>query len=216
MDISFLGHSSFRIKTKNATVITDPFDPKMVGIKYPPIDADIVTISHDHKDHNNTSAVKKVRKIISGPGEYEILDVSIIGIPSYHDNKSGEERGRNVIYIYEADGLRLAHLGDLGHKLSDDVIEELGEINVLMIPVGGTVSLGAEEAMEVVRSIEPNIILPMHFWEEGMNKEAFEKLKSVDEFLKESGMSVEKMPKLSIKDIDMGDDSKVVLLERKE
>jgi len=215
MEISFLGHSSFRIRTKNATVITDPFDPKMVGIKYPPVEADIVTVSHDHRDHNNTSAVKNVRKIISGPGEYEILEVSIIGIPSFHDSKNGEERGQNVIYVYEADGLRLAHLGDLGHKLSDDVVEELGEINVLMIPVGGTVSLGAEEATEVVRSIEPNIILPMHFQEEDLNKEVFEKLKPVDEFLQESGMSVEKMPKLSIKDVDMGDDSKVVLLERK-
>jgi L-ascorbate metabolism protein UlaG (beta-lactamase superfamily) len=215
MEISFLGHSSFRIKTKNATLVIDPFDPKMVGIKFPPIDADIVTVSHQHKDHNNTSLVKGATKVIEGPGEYEIKDVSIMGFPTFHDKKEGEERGSNIIYVYEAEGLRLAHLGDLGHKLSEDLIEELGEIHILMIPVGGTVSLSAEEATEVVRSIEPNIIIPMHYQEEGLNQEEFAKLTTVEEFVKEIGVNHETLPKLIVKDVDIGEDSKVVVLERK-
>jgi L-ascorbate metabolism protein UlaG (beta-lactamase superfamily) len=215
MDISYLGHSSFKIKTKTATVITDPFDPKVLGIKYPPVEGDIVTVSHDHPDHNYTTAVKNVRKFIDGPGEYEVMDVSVIGISSFHDAKKGEERGKNTIYVYEAEGLRLAHLGDLGHKLSEEMVEELGEINILMIPVGGTYTIGPEEAVEVARSIEPNIIIPMHYQDNELNKDLHETLKPVDEFLKAIGMTVEKLPKLSVKDIDMGEDSKVVVLDRK-
>lgn len=215
MEITFLGHSSFRIKTKNATLVTDPFDPKIVGIKFPPIDADIVTISHQHQDHNNKSSVKGATKVIEGAGEYEIKEVSIIGFSTFHDKKNGEERGPNIIYVYEAEGLRLAHLGDLGHKLSEDLIEEIGEINILMIPVGGEVSLNADEATEVVRSIEPNIIIPMHYQEEGLNQQMFSKLSPVDEFLKEIGTSVEKLPKLSIKDVDITEETKVIVLERK-
>jgi len=187
----------------------------MVGIKFPPIDADIVTVSHQHKDHNNTPLVKGVTKVIEGPGEYEIKDISIMGFSTFHDKKEGEERGPNVIYVYEAEGLRLAHLGDIGHKLSEDLIEELGEIHILMIPVGGAVSLNAEEATEVVCSIEPNIIIPMHYQEAGLNPEAFAKLAPVEEFLKEVGLNHETLPKLSVKDVDIGEDSKVVVLERK-
>ena len=134
MDITYLGHSSFRIKTKTATIITDPFDPQMVGLKYSGVEGDIVTISHAHNDHNAEAKVSGVKKVFDGPGEYEVMGVSIIGYPSFHDGKGGSERGKNIIFVFEAEGLRIAHLGDLGHQLSDDLINEMGSIDILMIP----------------------------------------------------------------------------------
>src|SRR4030043_2410474 len=104
MDISYLGHSSFRIKGKNASVVTDPFDSQMVGLKFPSVEADIVTVSHDHNDHNQSQLVKGVKRVVAGPGEYEIMGVSIIGIPSYHDSEKGAARGKNIIYVYKIDG----------------------------------------------------------------------------------------------------------------
>ncbi len=215
MEITYLGHSSFKIKTKNTTVVCDPFDPKMVGIKFPSIEADIVTISHDHQDHSYLEGIKDYKKALSGPGEYEIMGVTILGFPSFHDNKKGEERGKNTIYVFESEGLRVAHLGDLGHKLSDKMVEELGGVNILIIPVGGEVSLSLEDACGVVRSIEPNITIPMHFRDDGINQETFGKLHPVEDFLKEIGLPTERLPKLSVKLSDLTDEQKVVLLERK-
>ena len=215
MDIFYLGHSSFKLKTKNVTLITDPFDPKMVGLKFPPVSCEIVTVSHPHRDHDYLEAVRDYKKAVEGPGEYEILGVSILGLTTFHDKAKGEERGKNTIYIFESEGLRMAHLGDLAHKLTDKMVEEIGSINILMIPVGGEVTLSANEAVEVVRSIEPNIVIPMHYKEEGVKQEAFEKLETVDNFLKEMGLTVEKLPKLSLKVSDLTEEQKVVLLERK-
>lgn len=217
MDISFLGHSSFKIKTKTATVVTDPFDPKMVGYKYSGVEADIVTISHEHKDHSALDLVKNVKKFISGPGEYEISGVSIIGYPSFHDSEKGQKRGKNTIYVLEVEGLRLVHLGDLGHTLSEDMINNLGDIDVLMIPVGGEFTIGPKEANEMVGKIEPYFVLPMHYQAQGLNSETFAKLEPVDAFLKESGLSVERAPKFSLKkeDIIGEQNTKIIVLERK-
>ena len=216
MDIFYSGHSSFRLKGKTATVVTDPFDSKMVGLKYPSTEADIVTISHDHEDHNKLDLVKGDPKLIVGPGEYEIKEITILGFPSYHDSKKGEERGKNTIFVFEIDGVRICHLGDLGERISETLIEALGEIDVLLIPVGGTYTIGSKEAAELVREIEPSFVLPMHFLTDGINNESFEKLEPVDPFLREVGLTVEKMPKLSIKKEEIDTEvQKVILLERK-
>jgi L-ascorbate metabolism protein UlaG (beta-lactamase superfamily) len=213
MDITYFGHSSFRLKGKDASVVTDPFDPKFVGLKYSGVEGDIVTISHNHEDHNKAELVKGATKIIDGPGEYEVKGISIIGFPSFHDKVKGEERGKNTIFVYEIDGLRLCHLGDLGHKLSDELLEEIGDIDILMIPVGGEYTINASEAAEIVRDIEPSIVLPMHYKMEGTQ---IEKLAGVEPFLKEIGLPVEKLPKLSVKKEDFVDESqKVVELEKK-
>lgn len=213
MDITYFGHSSFRLKGKDASVVTDPFDPKMVGLKYSGVEGDIVTISHNHDDHNKAELVKGAVKIIDGPGEYEIKGISILGFPSFHDKVKGEERGKNVIYVYEIDGLRLCHLGDLGHKLSDELLEEIGDIDILMIPVGGEYTINSSEAAEVVRDIEPSIVLPMHYKMEGT---LIAKLAGVESFLKEVGMTVEKLPKLVVKKEDITEEmQKVVELEKK-
>jgi L-ascorbate metabolism protein UlaG (beta-lactamase superfamily) len=215
MEIKFLGHSSFRIKGKTASLVTDPFDPKMVGLKYSGVKADIVTVSHDHEDHNRYDLVKGVKKVISGPGEYEISQVSIIGLPSYHDDKKGEKRGKNTIYLIEMDFLRLVHLGDIGHKLTEATLETLGDIDILMVPVGGEFTISPQQAVEVVRSIEPKIILPMHYLMPGLNKEIFGKLENVKPFLNEIGLPFTKEEKLTIKGGLYQEEQKVVVLTRK-
>ena len=216
MDITFLGHSSFRVKAKDASLVTDPYDPKMVGLKYSGVEGEIVTVSHHHADHDNVELVKGVRKVVDGPGEYEIMGISIIGLASFHDHKKGEERGANTIYVIEADGMRLAHLGDLGHTLSQELIEDMGAIDILMIPVGGEFTVGPKEAADIVREIEAKIVLPMHYQEEGLNADAFGKLLPKDPFLKEMGLPVENLPKLSIKKEELGEEQKIVVLTKKD
>lgn len=214
MDITYLGHSSFKLKGKTGSVVTDPFDPKMVGLKYSGVEGDIVTVSHDHEDHNRVDLVKNYEKVIDGPGEYEINNISIIGVASYHDDKKGEERGRNTIYVFEIDGLRICHLGDLGHKLSDSQIEAIGDIDILLIPVGGVYTIAPSLAVEIVQNIEPSIIIPMHFKDKQVS-EGLSKLGPVEPFLKEMGLTVEKLPKLSVKKEELAETEKVVLLETK-
>lgn len=217
MDIIFLGHSSFRIKGKTASLVTDPFDPVMVGFKFPQVEADIVTVSHDHADHNQVSLVQNVKKTVLGPGEYEIMGISIIGIPVFHDDKKGRERGKNTIYVYEIDGLRLCHLGDLGHTLSEETLDEIGDIDILLIPVGGEYTIGPKEAAEVVQLIEPSYVLPMHYKMEGINPEVFANLSGLPEFLKETGLVHETLPKLSVgkEDLQEGQNAKVIVLTKR-
>ena len=209
MDITYIGHSSFKIRTKSATVITDPFDPASTGIKFPPQEADIVTISHDHADHNYLEKISGYKKVVAGPGEYEIMGISIIGISTFHDDKEGSERGKNTIYVYEAEGLRIVHLGDLGHALSESQIEALGEVDILMIPVGGVYTIGPKEASDLVSAVEPYFVIPMHF--------GGDKLQPLEAFLKEVGQEGEKMSKFSIKkmDIEENQNTKVVVFENK-
>ncbi|MBU0572301.1 MBL fold metallo-hydrolase [Patescibacteria group bacterium] len=216
MDITYLGHSSFRLKGKTASVVIDPFDSKAVGLPFPKVSAEIVTISHDHEDHNKAELVKDVRKVISGPGEYEINGVSIVGIASYHDDTKGTKRGKNTIYMIEMDGLRIVHLGDLGHKLSEKFIEKVGSVDVLIVPVGGEYTIGAVRATELTRLIEPSIIIPMHFKVPNLNPATFSKLAPVEPFLTQIGLPVEKLKKLTITNRAPEEEQKVVLLETKQ
>ncbi|PIV01673.1 lactamase [Candidatus Shapirobacteria bacterium CG03_land_8_20_14_0_80_40_19] len=216
MEVIYLGHSSFKFRGKSVTVVTDPYDPEYVGLKYPKTEADIVTVSHDHPDHNFISIVGGGPFVISQPGEYEIKGVSIFGFSSYHDDKQGAERGKNIIYLIEVDGFRICHLGDLGERLSSELIEEIGTADILCIPVGGKVTLGTNEAVELTAQIEPSIVLPMHFNLPGINQKIFGDLNPVDEFL--SKMEVEDktvLDKLSISKDKLPEETKVVILERK-
>lgn len=215
MDIVYLGHSSLRLKGKTASLVTDPFDPDMVGSSFPKVAADVVTVSHDHKDHSNTKSVKDVKRVVNGPGEYEINEVSIIGIQSFHDDKKGKLRGKNTIYVIEMDGLRIVHLGDLGHKLSEKIVEQIGDVDILMIPVGGEYTINASIAVEVVRSIEPKLVIPMHFKTPKLKPETFAKLTTEEPFVKELGLPIEKINKLNVNISSIGEDQKVILLEAK-
>lgn len=188
MDIYPLGHASFRLKGKMATVVTDPFDPMMVGLKMPKVEmVDIVTVSHAHGDHNSVGNINGTPFIISGPGEYEVKGVTVIGVSTYHDASQGGERGKNVVYKITMDGINVCHLGDLGHKLSDSQVNDIGDVDILLVPVGGFYTISAEVAAEVVAQIEPSIVVPMHYYRNGIADTFKGKIDGVDKFLKETG-----------------------------
>lgn len=214
MDIYPLGHSSFRIKGKVATVVTDPFDPSAVGLKFPKVEAaDLVTVSHDHPDHNHVSLVGGTPFVISGPGEYEVAGVTVLGYGSFHDDKKGEERGKNTIYKMTVDGIRIAHLGDLGHKLPEDLVDKLGDVDILFVPVGGHYTVDAATAVEVVSQIEPLVVIPMHYRKEGMDK-GFDEVDEVGKFLKLMGAeAVEKVNKYSVSRDRLPENTTIVVLE---
>ena len=139
MDITYLGHSAFKIKGKHIVIITDPYSEKMVGLKFPRhLTGDIVTVSHDHDDHNFIANVEGKPFVVNGPGEYEIKDTAIMGLSTFHDGQKGSTRGKNTMYRIELDGLVILHGGDLGHTLSDHDLDELGNVDILLVPVGGT------------------------------------------------------------------------------
>jgi len=215
MDIVHLGHASFKIRGKKATLVTDPFDPEVVGFKFPKTEAEIVTVSHQHRDHNFVSAVSGDFVVVSGPGEYEIRGVKISGIPAFHDDKDGQVRGKNTIFRIEMDGITLVHLGDLGHKLNDQITEKLDAVDVLMIPVGGYYTIDPSLASQIITALEPSIIIPMHYSTANMNKELAAKIADVSVFLKEIGKEkTVPMPKLTVTKDRIGTEPEVFVLEQ--
>lgn len=215
MEITYFGHSSFRVRGKDVYLVTDPFADPDLGFKFPKVEADIVTVSHDHPDHNAAKMVGGNPFIISGPGEYEVKGVSVFGINSFHDAKLGEERGSNTIYVIEMDGLRICHLGDLGETLSDSQLEEINGVDILMVPVGGVWTLNPEQAVALVAAIEPSIILPMHFKVPGMSGE-MTKLATLQVFLKLTDQTnIIPVPKLVISKDGLVEEKRFIVLERK-
>lgn len=218
MDISYLGHSCFKLKGKSASVVTDPFDKKMLGFDLPATSADIVTVSHQHGDHNATAVIGGTARrekpyIVAAPGEYEVNGVGVFGWGSFHDKKKGEERGKNTMYVIHIDGVRVGHLGDLGHTLSDAEVEDLGTIDVLLVPVGGFFTINAEEAVEVINAIQPSIVIPMHYKTDKHNPEAFKDLTDLQTFLKAMGAEgIEPVEKLKVGEGEFGEETKVVTL----
>lgn len=173
MLIQYYGHSCFKITTKPAgrgqeDVVTflDPFD-KSVGLRPPQGQANLVLVSHDHADHNNIDALKGDPSVIDIAGEYSVKGINIIGIDSFHDNKKGEERGKNTIFVLDSEEIRLCHLGDLGTDLTEKQLEQINGVDILMIPVGGNYTIDGKKAVEIAKKIEPKIIIPMHFKTKG-------------------------------------------------
>lgn len=214
MEITYLGHSSFKIKGKTAVVVTDPYDSKKMGLKFPKLEANIVTVSHDHFDHNQSQLVGGGPKVVSGPGEYEIAGVSIFGVHTYHDNMQGSQRGANTVYKMTIDEVNVCHLGDLGHKLTDGQLDQIGNVDVLLVPTGGIYTLDSSGASEVVSQIEPKVIVPMHFKVEGMT-EGFRDLETVDVFIKELGIEPVKDNKFVVAADKIPEETQLVVLERK-
>jgi L-ascorbate metabolism protein UlaG (beta-lactamase superfamily) len=200
--ISWAGQSCFQISVSNsrdhsADIVIDPFDEE-IGLKVPNFSADILLVTHDHHDHNNVKAIKGTPFLIDGPGEYEVKEVFIKGIPSFHDDKEGKEKGTNTIYTIEAEGMRFCHLGDLGQKqLTDEQLEKIDSVDVLMIPVGGEgYTIDSAQAQKIIAEIEPKIIIPMHY---GLPK-LKTKMDDVSKFLKTMGKnSVVPQDKLTVK-----------------
>lgn len=166
--IYWAGQSCFQISVSNsrdhsADIVIDPFDEE-IGLKLPNLSADILLVSHNHHDHNNVKGVKGTPFVIEGPGEYEVKEIFIQGIPSFHDDKEGKERGQNTIYLIEAEDMKFCHLGDLGQKqLTDEQLEKIDGVDVLMIPVGGEFTIDSSSAQKIISQIEPKIVIPMHY-----------------------------------------------------
>ena len=183
MDVTWHGHACFSIKSKDVTIAIDPF--KDIGLKEPKLSADILLLSHDHFDHSNAAAVSGDPEIIDLPGEFEYREVMIEGIPTYHDDKQGAERGRNTVFSFTFEGVHLVHLGDLGHALDEQTVERIGDVDVLFVPVGGIFTITAKQAAEVVKQLQPRVTIPMHYLVPGLK---LDKLSKVDDFIKEMGV----------------------------
>lgn len=217
MYITWLGQSCFKIQTKpqkdsdELTIVTDPYNN--IGFKLPRLTADIVTISHNHNDHNNKEAVGGNPFVIDQPGEYEVKNVFIYGLSGFHDKTEGRESGKNIIYKIRTEGLIITHLGDIGHQLDNGLAEKLKETDILMIPVGGNFTIGAKQAAEIVNQIEPKIVIPMHYKIPGLNI----KLDPVDDFLKEMGIGKqETTEKLKINKKDLPPEKTQIIVMTKK
>jgi len=194
MEIVWLGHSCFKIRGKEATIVTDPFD-KTLG--YPPrkMTAGIVTISHQNPHHNYIAGVDGNPRAITRPGEYEISHVFINGIATFHDDENGERLGKNTAFLMQIEEINIRHLGDLGHVPTSDQVEQMSATDILMVPVGGVTTLGAAEAVETISLLQPKLVLPMHYKTDAIQIE----LEPLEKFLKEMGLKeIVSQPKLNI------------------
>ena len=209
MEITWFGHSCFRIKGSKTTIITDPYAPEP-GETPLKLTGDIVTVSHLDAGHSYVQAVSGKPHVIQGPGEYEIGGVLILGIPTFHDSSSGAERGKNTVYLMEIDEVSVLHCGDLGHMLNAAAIEEIGNVNVLLVPVGNKTTIGATTAAELVRRLEPKVVIPMHYHVKTFDA-PFE---PVDRFLNEVGVKeITPQPKLTTTRARLPLTTQVVLLD---
>jgi L-ascorbate metabolism protein UlaG (beta-lactamase superfamily) len=188
-DIQYLGHSCFRLRGRDGIVITDPFD-RSTGFDIGKPTAHIVTVSHNHPDHANVAAVRPARErvfVVEGAGEYEVGGVLITGVRTYHDKKKGAERGKNTAYVIHLDDVVFCHLGDLGHELTSQQLDEIGSVDVLFVPVGGDETIGPSEAVSVIGQIEPRIVVPMHY-ATGDQLSFTSELAPLDKFTQELGL----------------------------
>lgn len=180
MKIEWLGHASFKLtESTGITIVTDPYEEDRVGVKFPKVKSSVVTVSHDHFDHNCVSAVEGVDTVINSTGSYDLDGVDIYGFKSYHDDKKGALRGKNIVFRFRMDGVEVCHLGDIGEPLSPMLAELIGSINILLIPVGGKYTINAEQAKEYVDLLMPDVVIPMHYMCDGYKTE-FDEL---DDFL---------------------------------
>lgn len=211
MEITWYGHSCFRLTERNfATVVTDPFDSKTTGYEALKLKVEIVTISHDAPGHNHIDAVKGVTRVITGAGEFEIGGVFITAVQTDGAGKKTRDKIRNTLYVFDYDGITVAHLGDLQQIPSQGEVEALGSVNVLLVPVGGGTSLNAAKAAEVVSLLEPNLVVPMHYATPGTKLN----LDSINKFLKEMGLGrQEPQPSLKVTRSGLPEETHVVVLD---
>lgn len=215
MIISYYGISCFKIQSGDTVLAIDPFD-KSSGLTPPRFQTDIVLSSHDHSNHNNVGSLAPKQEnaevfTITTPGEYEIRGIQIRGVSSWHDAKSGAEKGANTIYIIEWEHMRIVHMGDYGEdKLRDELHETIGTPDILMLPIGGADTMDMETAEKLIAHIEPRIIIPMHYKIPGIKT----KWSGVETFLKEMGEKTAPEERLTIKKKDVpAENQRVVVLK---
>ncbi len=211
MEITWLGHSCFRIRGREATIVTDPCPPSS-GYAIGKPTANIVTVSHDHENHSYVKGVAGKPAILERPGEYEIHGAFMTGVGTYHDTQKGAVYGPNVCFVIEMEDVRVCHLGDLGHTPTAAQVEEMSGAGVLLIPVGGLTTIDAATAAEVVNIIEPAIAVPMHYRTESAQSQ----LATLDRFLKEMGAKdLEPQPKLTVTSRSLPHETQVILLDHR-
>ncbi len=194
MNINWYGQSCFRIESKDRSILIDPFH-KDIGLRAPKINDQVVLVTHEHYDHNSVETADEKSFVVRTPGEYEKSGVYIQGISSFHDNAHGTQRGYNTIYIIRMDGIKLCHLGDLGqHQLTADQVDEIGDVDVLFIPIGGNYTIDGKEAVGIIKQIEPKIIIPMHYKVPGLIID----IDGPEKFLKEIGMTPEEVDEFKV------------------
>jgi L-ascorbate metabolism protein UlaG (beta-lactamase superfamily) len=207
VEISWLGHACFVLKGKEKTVITDPYRPEL-GYSLGQPEADIVTVSHFHPGHSYVEGIANSPKQVKGPGEYEIGNIFITGLACYHDNEKGNARGKNTIYLLETEGLTLCHLGDLGHPLTASMLEELGNCDILFLPVGEVSTISVDVAVEIVRQLTPHIVIPMHYKTDVLTRN----LERVDKFLAKMGIhDIEPRAKLPVTNASLPGELQIVV-----
>jgi L-ascorbate metabolism protein UlaG (beta-lactamase superfamily) len=208
MEITWYGRACFRLKGREATVITDPCPPS-TGFVAGKHDVDLLTISHDHKDHTYTRSIT-AGLMLTRPGEYEYHGVLATGVRTFHDGQRGAERGENIVFAVEVDGVHIGHLGDLGHLLTEEQLSELGPVDVLLVPVGGNFTISPAEAAEVVAQVSPKIVIPMHFATDGGSSD----LMGPERFIHEMGIAAPAaQPKAVVHASTLPDETQVVRLE---
>ena len=207
-EFRWFGHNCFRIKGREVTVITDPVG-RETGYAMPKQTADVVTISHDHPGHANLAAVRPEYQVVRGPGEYELHDVFITGIRTYHDDARGKERGYNTVYLIELEGMVVCHLGDLGHPLTEEQAEAMSHVDVLLVPAGGGAVLEPPKAAELIGQIEPKVVIPMQYATAHGDK----KLGDLASFCKHLGIDVPASEeKLQLRKSDLTDAMRLIAL----
>ena len=212
--IKWNGHSCFTITNEKGTrIVTDPFSD-VIGYKSLDLNAEIATISHDHFDHNYLEAIKSNFTAIRERGHFKVNGINIKGIKTYHDTNSGADRGENTVYTYKVDGVNVCHLGDLGHELSEEQVESIGKVDILMVPVGGLYTIDAEVAAKVVGQLDPKVVIPMHYQTEVLVPE-FGELSKVENFIeKMKGWKVVKADTFTFNksEISKSTEKKIVIL----
>ena len=213
MKIRYLGHSCFLLTESTGTrILTDPYGD--VGFKLPRVEADVVSISHGHYDHNNVKGVGVDTIVLDKEGQYEVGGVEIIAVKSYHDNANGGERGENLIFKFRLDGIEVCHLGDLGEECSSSLIEMLLPVHVLLIPVGGNYTIDAEQAKEYVDRIMPAIVIPMHYKTKGLNIDVDKVDEFIDKFESDDVEELEDSEIELFRDDITEDSTKIIVMER--
>ena len=213
MDITWLGHSCFRIRGRDVTVVTDPYDR---GLGFPPLKlaADVVTVSSDDLHHSNVAAVQPSNgrvRTLDGPGEYEVAGALVEAVQTYRDKQKGKERGKNTAFLIHIEDVSVCHLGAIGHTLASAQIEALKDADVLIVPIGGHGTIDAAEAAEVVSQLEPKVVIPMQYGTPGME------LDSMDRFCKEMAVTdATIVPRFSVTKTTLPDEPRVVLLQPPE
>jgi L-ascorbate metabolism protein UlaG (beta-lactamase superfamily) len=163
LQIRWHGHACFEI-TNDLTLVTDPHDGKSIGIPAPTVSGDIILVSHDHYDHNSVKSVEKEgSRVVTDGRKRNISDIEIYGVDSFHDEAKGAKRGNNIMYKFTINDIKFCHLGDLGHDIDDDVVNEIGDVDILFVPIGGTFTVDDEQAWNVINKIKPRIVVPMHY-----------------------------------------------------